>query len=130
MLKYDPMIPPDPEPWMEADEFERMDAVMRCHQKLRVKLPNEYLHAIIHAIIETQVILGAETPVAAKILQLQAEGLDRHEAIHAVGSALTQYIWKARQIEKKEGVDWQERYFEEVRAMTAQKWKDLASEAE
>lgn len=50
------------------------------------------------------------------------EGLDRHDAIHAVGSVLAKYIWKVGK--KKAADNFSEEYFEEVRWFTAQQWLD------
>jgi len=52
-------------------------------------LPDETLHASIHVIVENQAALGDDTPVAGAIERLMAEDIDRHEAIHAVGSVLS-----------------------------------------
>ncbi|MGY4231832.1 hypothetical protein ACVIIW_000779 [Bradyrhizobium sp. USDA 4449] len=44
-------------------------------------------HAKFYAIVESQ-IADAELPVRGTVERLMAEGIDRHEAIHAVGSVL------------------------------------------
>ncbi len=54
MLKYDPEKAPKPAVWLAADEQERIDACLRWHQKARVELPNELLHAAMHAAVENQ----------------------------------------------------------------------------
>ena len=41
-----------------------------------------------HVIVENQIALADETPVAAVMARLMREGLDRHDAIHAIGSVL------------------------------------------
>ena len=45
-----------------------------------------------HVVVESQVAMGDELPVRRTVDRLQAEGLDRHEAIHAVGSVLAGYV--------------------------------------
>ncbi|MGY4511289.1 hypothetical protein [Bradyrhizobium sp. USDA 3650] len=45
------------------------------------------MHAVIHAVVESQ-IADRELPVRAAAQRLMSEGLDRHEAIHAIRSVL------------------------------------------
>ena len=58
------------------------------HRRAGVSLQNKNVHAIMHVVIENQVAMGDELPVRRAIDRLVGEGLDRHEAIHAMGSAL------------------------------------------
>jgi hypothetical protein len=123
-MRYNPLVEPDYDQWLEHDEMERMEAVRRYHKRARVELPNERLHALIHATVENQIALGDETPVAATLERLMDEGLDRHEALHAVGSVLADHIWN---VMKKPGpmpADPNEAYFRELRELTVQKWYD------
>ena len=85
MQRYDPMVAPDPEQWADLVDGERIDIIRAYHRKARISLPNAPFHAAIHAIVETQIALGDEIPVARTVDRLMAEGLDRHDAIHAVG---------------------------------------------
>lgn len=123
-MKYDPLIAPDPKKWLKTDEEERIQSVLDYHTRMGIKLPNEYLHAVVHTIVENQAALGDETPVEQALRRLMGEKLDRHEAIHAVGSVLAEYIMKAM-----EGGDWEKAnfnadYYEEVRQLTAKKWME------
>ena len=52
-----------------------------------IRLPSPDAHAAVHAVVETQISMGDETPVRCTASRLMAEGLDRHEAIHAIGIA-------------------------------------------
>ena len=88
-MRYDPLRPPDAEQWLDLDEMERMDLVADYHRCARIKLPNPRLHATLHVIVENQILLADETPVAATLDRLLAEGLDRHDAIHAIASVLS-----------------------------------------
>jgi hypothetical protein len=88
MPAYDPLEAPDPEWWLALDEDERNILVAEYHRRARSTLPNVRAHAIFHAVVETQVAMGDDLPVAATLARLQSEGLDRHEAIHAIGSVL------------------------------------------
>jgi hypothetical protein len=55
-------------------------------------VPNATVHAVIHVIVENQIALGDETPARRTVQRLIAEGLDRHDSIHAVGSVLIGHI--------------------------------------
>jgi hypothetical protein len=50
-------------------------------------------HAIFHVIVENQAALGDEIPVRGTLDRLMGEGLDRHEAIHAVASVLSGHVF-------------------------------------
>lgn len=94
MDTYDPMIAPDPEEWLALDEGERIQFVEQYHQHKKIRVPNVRAHAAFHAIVETQTAMGDESPVACKLQALLDEGLDRHEAIHAIGSVLADMMFK------------------------------------
>jgi hypothetical protein len=44
--------------------------------------------------LQLQAALGDEMPVRRTIDRLMKEGIDRHEAIHAVGSVMSEHMWK------------------------------------
>ena len=90
MQSYNPLRQPDPEVWLALDEMERIHLVSDFHLQRRVKIPSITGHAVIHSIVETQAAMGTETPVAQTLERLQAEGLDRHDGIHAIGSVLAE----------------------------------------
>jgi len=121
--RYDLNQPPDPEEWLALDEGTRILLVMEYHSKTGEVMPNEHLHAVIHTVIENQVALGDEYPVKRTINRLISEGLDRHDAIHAVGSVLIKYIWDIKK-GKNRSQTFSDDYFDEVSGLTAQKWID------
>jgi hypothetical protein len=92
MKSYNPLDPPDPDAWKALDEQERIDLVLDFHRRARIRVPNAKLHAMIHTIVENQVALGDEIPVMRTLARLISEGLDRHDAVHAVGSVLVGHI--------------------------------------
>jgi Domain of unknown function (DUF1841) len=97
--RYDPLEAPNPEEWLELDEQERIDLVRDYHRRAGIHLPNEKLHATLHAIVEAQIALGEETPAGRIAQRLISEGLDRHDAIHAIGMVLAEHlydVWKRR----------------------------------
>ena len=129
-MRYNPLVEPDYERWLEADEMERIHAVRSYHKRTRSKLPNEQIHATIHVTVENQIALGDEIPVAETMERLMAEGLDRHDALHAVGSLLAGHIWQIMKDPGAQPSDPNEAYFEELRELTAQKWYDEYGEPE
>ena len=95
MIKYDASRQPDPHQWLAASESERIEVVREYHRHLvepHPDLPDPQLHASIHTIVENQVALGDETPVLATVARLMADGLSRHEALHAVGFVLASHM--------------------------------------
>jgi hypothetical protein len=127
MQRYDPKSAPNSAAWLALDEGERMELVRRFHRKARVKVPSEQLHVATHVIVETQAAMGDATPVAKAIERLMHEGLDRHEAIHAVGSVLAEHLWDASRAESDQPPDLEAPYFQEVRELTAKRWTEKYS---
>jgi hypothetical protein len=93
MHRYDPLHAPDPKEWNALDEQERIRLVEQYHRRAHIRLPNAKVHAVIHAVVESQIALGDEIPVRRTLQRLMSEGLDRHDAIHAIGSILAQHIF-------------------------------------
>ena len=96
---YDAELMPDAEAWLGADEYERQMAVEYFHWKEprpHELAPNPRLHAVLHAVIETQI--AADEPVEARqtLLRLTGEGLTRHDAIHAMATVLTEFVFEQR----------------------------------
>jgi len=89
--KYDPMVAPAPEQWLAMTEQQRIDLVLAYHRRVGQRAEGETAHAVIHAIVENQ-IADDELPVRGTAQRLRSEGLDRHEAIYAIGSVLAGHI--------------------------------------
>ena len=92
MKRYDPDRAPDPKEWLQLGERERIRLVERYHQLARIELPKAKLHATFHVVVENQIAENLE-PVVRTMARLQAEGLTRHDALHAVGSVLAEHIY-------------------------------------
>ena len=45
-----------------------------------------------YVVVENQIALGDQIPVQSTLQRLMAEGLDRHEAIHAIASVLAEFM--------------------------------------
>lgn len=91
MNRYDPDQTPNPELWLALDEKTRIRLAEDHHRAARIKLPNLKAHAVFHAIVENQIAENTESVVCA-MARLTAEGLPRHEALHAVASVLAEHI--------------------------------------
>lgn len=129
VLEYDPFVEPDPDQWLALDDEERIDLVMAYHRRAGIRFPRAKVHAMFHVVIENQ-IADAELPVRGTVERLMAEGLDRHEAIHAVGSVLAAQMHDLmRKFEQGNanpgtgsGEDSNVAYFAELEALTAEQW--------
>jgi hypothetical protein len=111
--------------WLALDESERMRSVERYHRRQRIRLPNETIHAVIHVIVENQVTLGDALPAKAVLFRLMKEGLDRHEALHAMGSVLSEKFFVVMSEQDAKG-DLNADYVEKLESVTAESWRKQA----
>jgi hypothetical protein len=91
---YNPESPPDPSDWLQLPEQERIRVVATFHMVHRLKSGSAKAHAALHAIVENQAATGFGPTVRA-LARLQSQGLSRHEAVHAVGSVLSEFMFAA-----------------------------------
>lgn len=89
-MHYDPNVPPSASAWLALDESERIALIEEAHAG---DMPDPQIHAVIHAAVETQIAMELASVVDA-MARLQAQGLDRHDALHAVGSVLARHMWE------------------------------------
>jgi hypothetical protein len=123
MHRYDPLQPPDPKEWSARDEQERIRLAEQYHRRAGIRLPNLTAHAVIHAVIETQITLGDELPVRRTLERLISEGLDRHDAIHAIGSVLAMHMHDL--VSRRDAVskaDPNDAYYAALERLTAEEW--------
>ena len=125
MQRYDPLEAPDAEEWLALDEQERIDLVLNFHRKARIRLPNAKVHAIVHAMVETQIALEDETPARRTAQRLMDEGLDRHEAIHAIGWVLIEFMSDLMD-EPESRAEPNTPYFAALERLTVEDWRRLA----
>lgn len=92
--RYDPDTTPNAEDWLALDEMERAHLVKTYHQAQRERLPNLPLHAMFHTVVENQLAEGY-APAMRAMARLMAEGLSRHDAVHAIGSVVASFIYHA-----------------------------------
>ena len=122
MKRYDPNNPPDPDEWLAIDEALRIDMVSSFHRRPGFRLPSLRSHSTIHVIIENQ--LAAAEPVVVETLErLQRDGLDRHDAIHAIGSVLAAHLYELMKGETPRGLDPNSEYFKGLEKLTAAGWR-------
>lgn len=114
-LRYDPHVAPVSARWLEIDEDERIMLVEAYHRRAEVGVPN----LKVHAIIENQVAMGDELPVRRAIERLMGGGLDRHDAVHAVGSVLAAHLTDTL----KANAPNNEAYNAAVERLTAESWR-------
>lgn len=119
---YDPFDPPEPAVWLTLGEQDRMDRVLAYHHSVGDRGENEVMHCTLHVIVENQVAMGETmAPVREKLRQLMAQGLDRHQAVHAIAIVLARHMFRLSQNPTPAG-DQQDRYFKELRRMNARKF--------
>lgn len=124
LLRYDPHKHIASEAWLALDESERIESVMQYHRRERIRLPNESLHATVHVIVENQLAFGDAFPARAVLSRLMEEGLDRHDAVHAIGSVLSEQLLGA--LREHCGADLNAQYVEKLNRLTAESWKKQA----
>ena len=124
MLEYDPSASLDPEKWDLLDEDEKLALVHQYHEQYDSDLPDLALHSLVHTIVENQIALGDEIPVAATLARLEREGLDRHDAIHAIASILVNHLHEI--LSGSDAKGGHEQYYEAVTALTAESWSAQA----
>jgi hypothetical protein len=121
-MKYDPEQAPNPKYWLSMDEAQRIALVVQHHRQEREKLPNVRLHSTLHVIIENQ-LTEAIPAVKEALSRLMAEGLDRHEALHAIASVLATHLFHQMKGQSKP-VDPNDPYFKDLSSLTARSWRE------
>ena len=123
---YDALIEPHPDDWLATDEQRRIDVIQHYHRREGIEVERAELHAVMHAIVENQIAEGDRLPVRRVLLRLMSEGLDRHDAIHAIGSVLAIHLNElARESTSRTPAsdrDFNAIYFSELEKLTAESW--------
>ena len=122
MEKYQPSRCPNIQEWLALDESERVFLVREYHEETNAPIPEDAmsLHASIHVIVENQIAME-HVPVPATIDRLIRQGLDRHEAIHAVGAVVSGNIYD---LTAGNETSWdQNQYRRKLEKLTAKRWR-------
>jgi hypothetical protein len=101
--------------------------VERYHRKKGIKMPNSRVHAAIHIVVENQVALGAEIPTQKTLARLTREGLNRHDAVHAIGSVLAGCMFDLIKHGAKDQ-DVNAEYSRRLEGLTAEGWLKTGNE--
>jgi len=88
---YDPATAPEPASWLALDEAVRVALVTDYHRRAVLEAARPEAHAALHVTVENQIAMGLDY-VSGACARLVAEGLDRHEAVHAIAAVLTEYM--------------------------------------
>ncbi len=130
MKRYDALKAPDSAAWLALDELERISRVADYHRRLKIRLPNLQVHAAIHVIVENQLADAALLVVRETLQRLMAGGLDRHDAIHAIGSVLAEHLHSAMTGNSTAEFG-NEAYFASLKTLTRESWyRDYGPEDE
>ena len=123
MKRYDPGKDPDPKEWLAMDEHDRIDMVSAYHRRIGQRVPAPRGHTMIHVIVENQ-LAAPEPAVVATLERLQREGLDRHDAVHAIGSVLLAHLnERMKQPDTTPDDDPNAAYFTNLEKLTAAGWR-------
>jgi hypothetical protein len=127
MMRYDASTAPDPEAWLQLDEQERIDLAIEYHRRYHLQMgQSPKLHGVTHVIVENQVALGDATVVPVTLARLMPEGLNRHDAIHAIGGVLMGIIFDVMAEKDDADADINARHGRELAALTAAGWRAQA----
>jgi Domain of unknown function (DUF1841) len=123
-MRHDASKAPDPEAWLELDEQERIDQVIDYHRRHHLPMgENAKLHGVAHVVVENQIALGDPPAVREALARLMGEGLDRHDAIHAVSSVVMGLVFDVVHGKGKDAGDINAKYSRELATLTAASWR-------
>jgi hypothetical protein len=128
LREYDADAAPAASAWLALDEGARIALVEAYHRRVGIDHPQLKLHATIHTVVENQVASG-DADVLDAFVRLQADGLTRHEAVHAVGQAVVEQMVEVLK-SKTVGGQAVTPYGERVRQLTADAWRQSGDLAE
>lgn len=122
MHRYDADRAPVAAEWLNADEDERFEVVERYHRARHVDLPDMLGHVVLHTIVENQLAAGDGAAMRA-LRRLMADGLTRHESVHAIAAVNFNFLSKTVRGEQ----DWPSEDInllvgKALDALTAEKW--------
>jgi hypothetical protein len=125
MERYDPKVAPDSKEWLALDEGERTLLVEQYHRDARIELPKRArsVHAMIHTVVENQLALDNQTIVRGTLERLMRDGLARHQAVHAIGSVLIEYVHDLLH-SKIPSTDDHAPYYAALQQLSPEKWRD------
>ncbi len=119
---YDALTAPDPKEWLETDEYEQLDLVEDYHRRVRAPLSRSQrtLHANLHVVIENQIAAADPALAGQTVERLMKEGLDRHEAVHAVAAIMAV---KIQEVVHNNKLFDQPDYLTQLERLSAERWR-------
>ena len=93
MEAYDPSRSPVPQVWLALTEFKRIELVEAFHERSGDFGGSLKLHSMIHTVVENQLAMAHPAEAGEALSRLMRQGLDRHEAIHAIGTVLAEHLF-------------------------------------
>ena len=122
MKDYDPSKQLNSDEWLYLEESERISLVRIFHEALDDDLPEDAIemHTMFHVIVENQLAEKVEL-IPETITKLTRQGLDRHEAIHAIAAIVSEDIFDLWKGNKKEFSPKQ--YRRKLENITAKRWR-------
>jgi hypothetical protein len=123
MHRYIPSKSPDPARWLALTESERIELVVEAHRKERLNPDALRMHAMLQAVVETQLATSDPPAVPLALARLCADGMSRHDALHAIVSVLVENLYAAFGADRS-GVQapLPEAYADAVSKITRQSW--------
>ncbi len=115
---YDANVAPNPRDWLSLSEDERIESVMQSHDEMETESQTR-MHAVMHVVVEGQIAMETEM-VPQTVDKLVRQGLERHEAIHAIAAILTEDTFDALQGDAKT-FD-MKKYRRRLDKLTAKRW--------
>ncbi len=120
---YDPESAPDPNEWLALPEGERIRLVRSYHVARKLRAPSMKAHAALHVVIENQLASGYG-PSKRAVARLLSDGLSRHDALHAIASVVTQFIYESTQGQTEtQRMTFQARLNEAIERLESDGWK-------
>ncbi|MBW2458378.1 MAG: DUF1841 family protein [Deltaproteobacteria bacterium] len=115
------------EQWLTLDEREQLKRVETYHQRAlppNRQPPSIQRHAGMHVIVENQLASGEPPETRTALERLFAEGMSRHDALHAIGWVLTEHMSKAMKAQTPLEMS---AYTEDLAKLTLKRWLALAT---
>jgi hypothetical protein len=127
MDAYNPDVAPTPSQWLELDEGEAVIIIEDYHKDTEPEVEEGRLrlHAVIHSVVENQIASKNPEQTAETLERLMSEGLSRHNAIHAIGTLVSDLIFEVMNEQRE--VD-PEAYAQKLSLLTAEDWLALSQE--
>jgi hypothetical protein len=128
-MPYDALNAPDPQDGLDLDEQERLDQVIEYHRRHHLPMGGSaQLPGIAHVVVENQIAMGDPPAVREALARLMGEGLDRHDALHAVGSVVMGIVFDVVHEKGKGAGDINAKYADELATLTAAGWRSGKTE--